>query len=777
NDSAFIAKNSVCEINLNGGKISSWLAMSRHTVKSGYENGIILNIGESFDLSQSFQTSIEDQDNGVVSDGTNLIFYGFSGDCVFVKDNIEGIGASKVYIAASKYAEYKDSYRFRGFAEIASGEYHPPVPTPSTQPDDTTAAPDDTTATPGDTTATPDDTTAPDNNTTIPDGAIYISDNGNDSNDGLSADKPLKTLTKSYSLLGEDGGTLVIVGTFSPVGHFCAPAHTGKVTIMGVDSSARWIVKGGTRRFQAGGPTEFTKIIIEQNKDMLFVANFNDFTISPSVVHDKKAGNSFIVAGGQGGTTKGADSNYTVKSSTLSLYSGYWSEVIGSFRSSLNSLAGKHDVSEFANYDLVINVGKDVTVGKLAAFSRISSDANFVAKNSSCTVNLIGGKVNAWIAMSDAKKDEPHGYENGLIVNIGEDFDLSKSFQEGASKQKDNTITDSDNNVVFYGINGETVYVRDGYSKIGASKVCIADSKYEAYKDSDRFRDVTVDDGAVLPDAPEADDEQGGTQQPAKPKKKVYLSDNGSDSNDGLSAETPFKTLTKCYSILGDEGGFIIVVDTFTPSGHFLAPDHKGKVTIMGANSSARYIISGGTRRFQAGGPTEFTDIILEQNKDMLFVARFNNFTISSTVVHEKNAGNSFIVAGGQGGTTKGADKDYTVKSAALTLNGGYWSEVIGSLRSSLNSPSGTHSPDEFKDYTIVINIGGNATVGKLSAFSRAFTKADILARNSECVINLNGGQVKYWIGMSDSTASAKNGYEDGIIINIGPNFDLSGSF
>ncbi|MBR0449320.1 MAG: hypothetical protein IIX30_00710, partial [Clostridia bacterium] len=438
--------------------------------------------------------------------------------------------------------------------------------------------------------------------------------------------------------------------------------------------------------------------------------------------------------------------------------------------------------------------GGDTLVGRLAAFSRIMSGEAFVAKGASCTINLIGGKINAWIAMSDYKTTEAHGYEKGIIVNIGEDFDLSKSFREGLDKQENNTITDKEGMVVFYGINGESVYVVDGAAKIGASKVAIADAKFDEYKGSDRFRDVTVIGGAEVPDVPEVPDtpvipeipedttkpSDTTTQTPSDSvpsSKKVYLSDNGSDSNDGLSADKPFKTLTKCFKTLGDEGGTIVVVDTFTPTGHYVAPDHKGKVVITGNDASSRYVIAGSTRRFQAGGPTEFTDIIIEQNKDMLFVANFHNFTISSTVTHDKKAGNSFIVAGGQGGNVKGSDRDYTVQSAALTLNGGKWNEVIGSLRSSLNSPAGAHSPDEFCDYTLIINVGGDTQIGKLAAFSRGFSKANILAKNSECIINLNGGVIQCWIAMSDSTAQAQNGYENGIIVNIGEGFDLSKSF
>ena len=84
--------------------------------------------------------------------------------------------------------------------------------------------------------------------------------------------------------------------------------------------------------------------------------------------------------------------------------------------------------------------------------------------------------------------------EDGIIINIGPNFDLSGSFQAAIDKQENNVI---DN--VFYGINGESPFANGSQIKIGASKVYITESKYEEYKDSDRLRDVTVLSGKYIP--------------------------------------------------------------------------------------------------------------------------------------------------------------------------------------------------------------------------------------------------------------------------------------
>lgn len=269
-----------------------------------------------------------------------------------------------------------------------------------------------------------------------------------------------------------------------------------------------------------------------------------------------------------------------------------------------------------------------------------------------------------------------------------------------------------------------------------------------------------------------------GTSMFAEEGAVVYLSDAGDDANDGASAATAVKTMAKAYEVLGTEGGNIVIADKYTTDNHFVAPDHTGKITIKGANASAVFEATG--FRFQSGGPLEFTDIKINQTKaNFMVVGNFNDLTFTSTVTHERGTNASFIVAGGQGGNVEGKDRDYTVKSTTLTLEGGNWSEVIGSIRSGLNSPSGAHDPAEFKDYTLTINVGGDVTVGKIAAFSRSYGDCTILAANSECIINLNGGMITAWAGMTDTTGTAKVkvGYEKGITYNIGKNFKFAESF
>ncbi len=344
-------------------------------------------------------------------------------------------------------------------------------------------------------TTTPDDPTSPE----MPDdpiskvNTVYLSDSGSDNNDGLSADNAVNTLTKAYQVLGDQGGQVVVVDTYTPASHFIAPDHKGKITIMGVTADSKYIIANGTRRFCAGGPTEFTDITIEQNYNMLFAACFNDLTFSSTCIIKENGYLSIVVAGGQGGSTAATDRDYIVKSSTLTINGGIWDEVVGSLRGSLYSPSGVHSTSEFSNYTLTINVGENAEIDKLFTFSRIFGGVAILAENSSCTVNLMGGKINRFLCQSDSKVTSQNGYGNGITVNIGPDFDLEGSFTYNEDKQSaEHIVTDDSGNMIFYGINGDRLWVNDTLESIGKTVVVLDAQIYDKYKDSTRFRDVTV---------------------------------------------------------------------------------------------------------------------------------------------------------------------------------------------------------------------------------------------------------------------------------------------
>lgn len=111
---------------------------------------------------------------------------------------------------------------------------------------------------------------------------VYVSANGNDENDGLSADTPVATLTKAYEILGETGNTVYIIGTYT--GSESLGIAGRKLYIKGTDSTAR--IQRGTNNL--AGDVVLEKIIIHISATPSgltpnFVTNGNSLTIGKGV--------------------------------------------------------------------------------------------------------------------------------------------------------------------------------------------------------------------------------------------------------------------------------------------------------------------------------------------------------------------------------------------------------------------------------------------------------------------------------------------------------------
>ncbi len=259
---------------------------------------------------------------------------------------------------------------------------------------------------------------------------------------------------------------------------------------------------------------------------------------------------------------------------------------------------------------------------------------------------------------------------------------------------------------------------------------------------------------------------------------EIYLSDAGDDANAGTDS-APVKTMGKAYELVGTAGGTIVIKGTYTQDAIFTAPAHTGKVTIKGADANAKYS-NGSAQRFYLGGDTEFCNLTIDASTAVwMLVCGYNDLTIGEGVVNT-GAKTTYIIAG----MPSGADMKHTISDVTVTLKSGSWGELIGLLRIGIKYDNGEGGGDIdvvnfFKNTDVVFNIDG-AEVGKIAAFSRQ-VKGPWVAADTTCTVNLNKGSIGYWVGMSDSQATAtpedaKHGYAQ-LTINISKDFDLAGSF
>ncbi len=724
--SNFIAPNSSCTINLNGGVVTHFICHNDQKARAqGYENGLTVNIGPGFDLSGSFDAvTTVDPDTRL---DANKLFYGITALSAYDASVVTAAGlvsCNTLVIDDSIYDSVmaNNKIRFDDFAEVKKKSE----------------------------TLTPID--------------VYISDNGVDTNNGLSADAPVRTITHAYKLLKERGGRIIIVDTFTQVSSFIAPDHEKSITIEGADPSAVYTMSKGVRFF-LGGETVFNNLTIDASSYyLMIVCNYNDFTATETVeVTGTK--DVFVVAGGQGDSTVGGSTDFGVaRDVTITLKSGRWSEVIGGMRQSLTIATADGDVTktadDFKDHNVTINVSGDTVIGKLFAFNRSISSGDFVAPNSSCTVNLDGGTITHFLCHND-QRAYCQGYENGLTVRITKNFDLEGSFDGVANIDPDTRLATGDTSKIYYGLSPQCAYDDSritASSSIECNTLIVDDEIYDRVTSDKKIRLADFAEVVHSGSIPGSD-------------KVVYISNSGASSNDGLTPETPIKSITTAYHKLGAEGGTIVVVGSFTHSANFKAPTHTGTVVIKGYDSTAQYVMGGGYR-YYIGGPTAFDNITLDTTSGSFYlICLYNAFTATDT----------FAVTGtkdvllGVGGQKDGYDFG-SARDVAITLNGGRWTEVFGVMRGGLTvTGSVTKTADNFKDHDLVFNIGGNVTVSKLFAFHRS-TPGNLIAPNSSCTVNLNGGVITHFICHNDQKAYVQ-GFENGLTVNIADTFDISASF
>ncbi len=318
---------------------------------------------------------------------------------------------------------------------------------------------------------------------------VFLSNSGDDEAAGTDA-APLKTMTKAYETLGEDGGIIVIKDKYTQYAQTTYPEHTGNVTIKGAEASAEWNLNG---RVYFSGPTTIDNIKLTNSSGISIIAQFNNITVTNTVTcpNSKAAGGNqdLILVGGMSGFT----ADHTAKSFTMNINGGAWTDVAGPlWKGSVDKSAFEASAHEMK---VTINVGDGAVVQKLFPFARLNNEAiDDGTSAGSCEVNLNGGKITHFLAAHD-QKNVKVGYKNGLTVNIAKTFKLADSFNQVEENAR---VTGG----IYYGIGGESVYTSQ--PMLENSKLVIAAEIYESVKDNSKldkstFKTVEKAGTAVTP--------------------------------------------------------------------------------------------------------------------------------------------------------------------------------------------------------------------------------------------------------------------------------------
>lgn len=105
---------------------------------------------------------------------------------------------------------------------------------------------------------------------------IYVSADGDDTAAG-TADAPVATLTQAYTLLGTDGGTVLLAGsvpvTATSGDCYIEPTHSAKITVTSAPDANGVLDLTGIEHFHFSGETEWNSIGILANEVVLSADN------------------------------------------------------------------------------------------------------------------------------------------------------------------------------------------------------------------------------------------------------------------------------------------------------------------------------------------------------------------------------------------------------------------------------------------------------------------------------------------------------------------------
>ncbi len=342
---------------------------------------------------------------------------------------------------------------------------------------------------------------------------IYLSDNGNDTKDGKTAENAVKTLKKAASLAGVDG-TVVVTDVHTVTGTLPA------CTIAGLNADSRVDVKSW--RLDLGGNVTFKNINLKACVAWSYIlCNGYKLVVDENVETLKETGvnQNFGIRGG--GDKKAIDGN-----TEIVLKSGNWNSVAVGTR--LQNVNGNGHVTIYDKATV-----KTFTFGSEAA----STDYPFVGAS---TVKFVGE-----IAYVSSVLD--------IIDNVGKCYVDVTEFTGGLDSMW------TDKGVIVLEKASDIPDEAKPGGKLTTENINKAE-KGEFFSGEVASKKPAADYSTLF-NLPETSYDLSGIENIA------YISDSGDDNNDGKTKDKPVKSLYVAENVLGSEGGTIVVTGTYTYDG------------------------------------------------------------------------------------------------------------------------------------------------------------------------------------------------------------------
>ena len=403
------------------------------------------------------------------------------------------------------------------------------------------------------------------------DTVIYVCDGG--TGDGTTDAAPLGNLADAYAALGDNGGTIVICGSYDlsstvSTGFFIEPAHTGRITVTqkynDIDyregGNTVYVTKGS--RWALGGEIEIENVSFKNDggKYILFVAQCNPITFGEGIeangfTYGSLASSVAVLGGFQNGFAAQADGSMkTDLGSDITINSGKYI-VVGMSRQITAATA-----TFTGDVNITINGGEIVKI--------YAGCANAGSHTGKINISITGGKITSTILTNTS--DANFTSADATVVITGGDFSACTGIVGAAGTNNVLDLTGSAN----------------------ADEIKALASDF-----------ATILGGTSTPETPEPKPTMTLPDRPTAPTNKIYTAFDKNDTlgitataDGGLSATAPYKTnLLSTWTALwkkdfAKDGGIFVSVGKTYFGASYTIPATTNPIVFTALDGETSYI-------------------------------------------------------------------------------------------------------------------------------------------------------------------------------------------
>lgn len=370
----------------------------------------------------------------------------------------------------------------------------------------------------------------------IPTNIIFISDDGNDENDGKTSETPIKTISKAYQNIGTEDGMIIFSGDLridnQEDGNFYYSKGNTKIKNKGTIISSVYIGSDGEEKISS---------IINCSKATYgFNIYLNSDTIFENVNFKAESLYNYAICGQGNNVT--FEETVTCSDDKAVIYGGYL----------LNPGQQIKEVSCY-NYTLTINGGKWWIV---EGANRRTDTPRAMGKIGDVTLIINGGEFSNIVAIggySEQDGDLTLKINGGIFKNNIYGIARGGNNESATLGAKRGNVNIEITSGTFYGQYIKAMEDETETPIVGNYTLKIKEGVTFANKDL-KIESKNVDGicTAIVPDELiDCLDENFG--------KNIYVKFDGDDLNDGLTFKTPVKTLAVAFQKIKQYGGNVII--------------------------------------------------------------------------------------------------------------------------------------------------------------------------------------------------------------------------